>query len=66
MKIKQFLDLMNFTSDVIVEVCDTDLSLDNRKRLYWGDIHRGDYSGFENRKVSSFTIRMGTLTIYAG
>lgn len=64
MTLKYFLDRLNFTSDCIVEICDVDLSLDNRTRLCWNDMHKGDYRGFKQRKVSSFTVANGRLTIY--
>ena len=65
MKIKEFLNKMNFNSDVVIEVCDTDISVDNRTRLYRYDMGRGDYRGFENRKLNSFTCANGKLIIYA-
>lgn len=64
MKLKQFLDKLNFNSDCVIEVCDTEVSLDCRTRLTWADIHKNDFLGLGSRKVNSFTVANGRLTVY--
>lgn len=64
MKLNQFLRLLNATSDVSVEICDTNLSLDNRSRLTQRQLGRGDYGPYADMKVQSFTAAGGRLIIY--
>ena len=65
MRVRDFLNRLNFNSDALIEVCDVTVSLDNRQRIPWREIHAGKCSGFANRKLQSFTVANGKITIYA-
>lgn len=65
MRVKEFLNRLNFNSDAVIEVCDVAVSLDNRQRIPWKEIHTGTCGGFGARKLQSFTVANGKITIYA-
>ena len=66
MKIKEFLGKLNRAStDVTVEICDCNISLDNRTRISADDLWHGRYGDFSGMKLQSYTIRNGVLTVYA-
>lgn len=65
MKIKEFLGKMNFNSTAVVELCDVNISLDNRTRISLVDVVKGDCGGFGKMRLQSFSIVSDKLTIYA-
>ena len=69
MKVKQFLGYLNFNSTDWIEVCDVNISLDNRTRLTSHDIvdsviAKGLGGKFADMTLQSFTAGNGKLTMY--
>lgn len=62
MRVRNFLNKMNMSSNCIVYVFDCD----SRKeyRIFYDEIKAGVYGEFDDMRVNSFTVRNNTLTLY--
>lgn len=62
MRVRNFLNKMNMSSNCIVYVFDCDAR--KEYRIFYNEIKVGAYGEFDDMRVNSFTVRNNTLTLY--